>query len=351
MKVLVLSDPHVHPHKGSNQRLEDCLRVLDWACQTALERGIKEIHLLGDLFQDRQKIQVYTYQKVFDIFRKYSGDLEWKILLGNHDLWFAEKVDVSSVFPLNAIGGVTVISQPTSMEIGGRWFDWLPFTKNPLKSIEDFKDEKGDRVFYGHIALDGCLLHSFGHTSDVSVEHEGDMVKVAPSHFNQWAKVFLGHYHAAQHVTDTIEYVGSPLQLNFSEAHQTKHILVLDTDDLSVEYIENTFSPKHLILREDQLDGVDLLNNYVWIIGDLTQFDAFEMNRKLEDKQMRKLEFRAKKIHEEIGDAGDKDVSQSKFNVTDGKTLEKYVEAVGSGNLDRSRLLQVGASICEEEKR
>ena len=58
MKILVFTDLHIHPHKKSSERLEDCLNALTWAFKTAKKRKISNMVFLGDLFHDRQKIDV-----------------------------------------------------------------------------------------------------------------------------------------------------------------------------------------------------------------------------------------------------------------------------------------------------
>ena len=65
MKILIFSDIHIHPHKKSAERLNHCLEALDWAFDTAKSKGIDKIIFLGDLFHDRQKIDVLAYQKAF----------------------------------------------------------------------------------------------------------------------------------------------------------------------------------------------------------------------------------------------------------------------------------------------
>jgi DNA repair exonuclease SbcCD nuclease subunit len=303
MKVLFTADFHCHTHKNSQQRLEDGLKVLEWANETAIKHGCKTAVCIGDLFQDRQKIQVYTYQKVFETFQRYSDKLNWKLLLGNHDLWFADKWEISSVFPLRAIPNVEVISQPCSAEIDGVVFFGLPFVKNPVKAINEYfpnKDLRKNRVLCAHIAVDGAKQGSFNHTADVSVEFEGDMVKVAPEAFDGWRHVLMGHYHTAQFLDERMQYVGSPYQINFSETNHVPHLLILDTDYMTIEYVENTFSPRHLIVNESDLGTVDMVNNFVQVVGDLTKFDAFEVQRNLADEQVRSLEFRAARLKPEV---------------------------------------------------
>ena len=42
-KVLLFSDIHIHPHKRRQDRLEDCLSVLDWVFSVAKDKGVKSV--------------------------------------------------------------------------------------------------------------------------------------------------------------------------------------------------------------------------------------------------------------------------------------------------------------------
>ena len=70
-KLLIFSDVHIHPHKRSVDRLQDCLNALEWVFKTAEEQSIDHILFLGDLFHNRQRIEILTYHRAFDIFKKY----------------------------------------------------------------------------------------------------------------------------------------------------------------------------------------------------------------------------------------------------------------------------------------
>lgn len=345
MKVLLTADLHLDAHKNSYDRLHDGLRVFDWINETAIAHGCECVNFIGDLFQHRQKIQVYVYQKVFEVFQKYIGKMKWNVLVGNHDMWFAEKWDVSSVMPLNALPNVNVIYSPQSMEIGGRHFDWLPYVKNPVKAIDGFfgQNRKG-RILCAHIAVDGAKLGSAGQTSEVSVEFEGDMTKVAPEAFKGWQYVFMGHYHHAQFLDERMQYVGSPYQINFAEAGHTPHLVILDLDTMTLEYVENTFSPRHLIVNEDELAEADMANNFVQIRGDLTKFDEFEIQKSLA-KDVRSIGFQAKKLKETPSEHSE---IRERFNLAEGKTIERWIDAVGCLGLDRNELRSVGMEIVDE---
>ena len=361
MEILVFSDLHIHPHKRSAERLEDCLRVLDWSFQTALDRGIKNIVFLGDLFHDRQKIDVLTYQKTFEIFEKYLCSLEFNVilLLGNHDLWHYEKLDVSSVNPLRNLPGVRVVNKPcvTKITDGAEQFflGLLPYTHNPIEDLKVIEKEweqnvpkEQKKVLGGHISVDGAVWNvKYNTMSEVTIEHDGDMIKVGPDIFKKWDKVFLGHYHAEQKLNDKVEYVGSPLQLSFGEAFQKKHVIIFETDTGKLEYIENNFSPKHYILNQEQLDDYDLEGQFVRLeVEDISSREMSDIRQRLvESSKVSSLEIKQTQKKE---DHVVKDAKAILYK--EEEMLEKYVDQANVDNLDKSTLIKIGTAICHQSE-
>lgn len=355
MKVLIFSDIHIHCHKKSVDRLNDCIKVLDWVFETANSNNIENIIFLGDLFHERQKIDVLTYQKTFEIFEKHLINKKYKvyILLGNHDLWHNQKWDISSVNPLKNISGITVINQPEVLNLSDEYlFGFLPYTHDPIKDLqlveEKWKNKiknnnmKPPKVLGGHIAVDGAVWNTKHQTtSDVSIEHDGDMVKVGPSIFKKWDRIFLGHYHGEQKLSETVEYIGSPLQLNFGEAFQDKHILIYDLETDERKYIKNEFSPKHLIINEGELDRFSLEGNFVRMeVSDITSSEMVEIRKNLIEKNVSTMEIKQKPIKEDSIIIDAKSILQKEDEM-----LEKYIEQVNV-DLDKEKLLEIGKIIC-----
>ena len=265
-EVLLFSDIHLACHKRRVERLEDCLKVLDWVFDVAEERGITNILFGGDLFHDRQKIDVYTYQRVFEVLNKrLDGKKKLYLLLGNHDLWYNDKTSVSSVIPLSSLPGVEIISEPKRIFIAGCNWDFIPFTHDPITSLEKLSKYFSEPQYaLGHIAIDGAILHGSQY-SDVEIEHDGDMVSIGVGLFEHYIHTFLGHYHAEQKVNSKVEYIGSPLELSFGEAFQKKHIIAFNGVSKKKTYISNDFSPKHLVISIKDKDKYDLEGNFVKI--------------------------------------------------------------------------------------
>ncbi len=347
MKVLITSDLHIHPHKKSSERLQDCLNALDWLFATAIENKINKILFLGDLFHDRQRIDVPTYQKTFEIFEKYlsKGLFDIFLLLGNHDLWHFDKWDISSVFPLRSIKGVHVIDKPCTVNIDGFDVSFLPYTHDPASDLKLVNNDSEFKLLCGHVAIDGALWNSSGTTADVSIEQDGEMVKVDTSVFSGWDQVFLGHYHAQQKLKRNIEYVGSPLQLNFGEASQQKHIIIYDLEKHTKEYIINDFSPIHLIVSEKDLGKHNLKSNFLRVmVDDISKSEVIELRNDLQKKLVASLEIKQidKKIEEqEMMIEGAKAIL---FN--ESEMLNKYIAQDKTIELDKDKLLGIGKLIC-----
>jgi len=346
--VLLFSDLHLHPHKRSNDRLEHCLQALEWVFQTAKQKQIKSILFGGDLFHDRQKIEVYTYQKAFEVFKKWctNGDFTLYLLLGNHDLWYNDRTSVSSVIPLSALKDVVIISEPCRLNIEGCTWDFIPYTHNPIATIEQLKQLDGKPEYaLGHIALDGAILHGT-QTADVAIEHDGDMIPVSSAIFNDYKHTFLGHYHAEQQVTQKVEYIGSPLQLSFGEAFQTKHIICFNGKTGEKEYIENNFSPKHLVINIEEREKYDLNGNYVQFkVSNVGATDLISMKKEiLAGSNLASLEIKQQKkvIAEHV-------IQDAKAILYKGdEMLQKYADQVGHEGLDLQKLIEIGKKICQK---
>ena len=342
-KSLIFSDLHCHNHKDKNDRLQDCVQVLDWIFATAKKHSCKYIFFLGDLFHERAKIDVLNYLKTFESFMRHAADFEVILLVGNHDMYHKERWDVNSVKPLSAFPNIKIIESPTTTEIDGRRIDWLPHSDNPLKYLEDFPNKRD--ILFAHLAVHGAMMNTcHGIKADVIIEHDHEMIPVDKHVFGGWHHVFLGHYHGAQKLADHIEYVGSPLQLSFGEAFQQKHIILFDLETSEKQYIINEFSPKHFIVSPTDIENetYDLKNHFVRVaVEDLGKKDLIDLQRKI-IKELCPLSLDLKQVEKKLDDA--LVISDAKAILNDTKKmLEQYVNDKGlPTGLNREKLLKIG---------
>lgn len=360
-KALIWSDLHIHNHKDRVDRLQDCIKVLNWVFDEAAKNDCAFIFFLGDLFHERDKIDVRNYLKTFEVFMKHmiydAADRDMYLLVGNHDMYHKERWDVNSIKPLSAIPRVHIVETPQRMLLGGRQIDWMPHTENPVKELAELKAENGGAgdILFGHMSVDGALLNlCYGTKSDVIVEYDNDMVAVDSKVFDEWQMTFLGHYHGAQMIGDKVEYVGSPLQLTFGEAFQEKHLIVLDLDTLEKKYIVNTFSPQHLIVNTEDVknEAYNLDNSFVRLVTEsMSNKDLIDLKRtisqsyKILSLDSKPLEKKVEEDHLVIEGA-----RTALLNIQD--MLEKYVKERGvPEGLDKSKLLTAGKRCLQKTVR
>jgi len=350
-KFLLFSDAHVHAHKKSQERLKDCINALEWVFQTAVDRNVDAVLFGGDLLHDRQRIDSLTYNQIFNVLEKYqNSNFKVYLLLGNHDLWFSTNLSVSSVRPFKALNNYEVIDSTLSKDICGVNWHFMPYTHEPIAELEKLRKDIKNSYLLGHLAIDGAKLNSSGSISDVIIEHDGDMVAVGKDLFHSYKRAFFGHYHSAQKLTPTIEYIGSPLELSFGEAGEKKHIIILDSNTNELEYIENTFSPRHLYIKESEVQNIDpqeLKNNFVCLISEGT--DQHETKKNM-NKVIAELGASAVQVKKQTTQVDAHAITDAKVLLENkDKLLEKYVEQIQETKLDRKRLLEIGNLIIREQ--
>ena len=350
-KFLLFSDIHVHAHKKSQDRLQDCIKALEWVFETAVQKNVDAVLFGGDLLHDRQKIDSLTYNQIFNVLEKYQ-DKKFKtyLLLGNHDLWYATNWSVSSVRPFKALNNFEVIDETVSKDISGVNWHFIPYTHSPVEELEKVKNQVKNSYLIGHLAIDGAKLNSAGSIADVIIEHDGDMVVVGRDLFSAYKRAFFGHYHSWQKLTPTVEYIGSPLQLSFGEAGDKKFILLLDSDKDEIEYIENTFSPKHIYLAEKDLDNCqveDLQKNFVCLISEQTDQHETKKNMLKVIEQMGAETVQVKK---QVKQQEQHAITDAKLLLEDqDKLLQRYIDQIIDLKLDKNILLEIGNSIVREQ--
>ena len=357
MKFLLSADLHLYLHKKSADRLQDCLNVLDWIFRTATAKSVDHVIIAGDLFHDRYKIDVPTYQLAFETFQKHceSGAFQTWLLIGNHDMWFANKGDFSSVVPLGGLPNVTIINKPCVKSIGKINVAFIPYTSDVIGSLKalDASSSSSAEILVGHLAIDGACLNPYARTrSEVMVENDGEMVRVDAKIFAKYKQVFLGHYHSSQTLNGNVEYLGSPLQLNFGEAFQEKHVVIYDTDSDMKEYVVNNFSPKHFIIKQSEADQYPLSGNFLKLLPEHGKYmDVIEVRKEFMERHGAKT-FEIKPLQKDEDEAGivvenAKALLADEYEITR-QYIEECEKAGTLGQLQKDKLLRLSEKVIRE---
>lgn len=207
-KAMMFTDIHFGLRGNSIQHNELCLEYIDWMIEECKKQGITDCLFLGDYFHNRAVINVSTLnyglrglQKLNDYF-----DNVW-FLVGNHDMYYRQKRDVTSVKFAENFPNIHLISEIT--EIKDCLF--LPFlVGDEWKELE----MKSAKYVFGHLELPGYKLNSLVEMPDHGKENEKT--------FSKCEYVFSGHFHKRQYKTldagAQIHYIGNTFPHNFNDA-------------------------------------------------------------------------------------------------------------------------------------
>ena len=234
-KISVISDLHIGSHCDSPVWHKTTLDFAYWLKDTLLQHNIKDIVILGDVFNNRNEISVITLNiipKFFNILK----DFNIIITVGNHDCYYNNRSDVHSVGSLAGWENITVIEKSTTVTLFNKIITFCPWETK-------IKDIPQSDIILGHFEIESFkmsnrqICNSGWKTQDV---------------LNKSKLIISGHFHimeARKYKEGEILYIGCPYELNWNDYLSPKGIYILDLITNEYKFIENLISPKHYKIR------------------------------------------------------------------------------------------------------
>lgn len=273
---------------GSSHFAKFFNRFFDKLYAYMLENGITQIYQLGDLFDQRQQLNLKTFYQCkphwFDPLEEYGFTMH--TLIGNHDITLRESLEINTqesvLQQYIRTGAVKVYKEPTFHKVDDHVsFDIIPWicTENK-ESVREFISRKNPADFcLGHFEINGACMYK----GIQSTGHDG----LPTNMFEKYEGVLSGHYHTRSflEIGDTgklINYIGTPYELTWMDAHDQRGFTVLDTEKRTLEFIPTTetmfrkvyYRGENPIVEEHEVTG-----KFVKLIvekkGDLYQYDSF----------------------------------------------------------------------------
>jgi hypothetical protein len=259
-KIALISDIHFGCRNNSETYLEIIKKLfLETLLSTLNEHEINDVRILGDLFDCRNNINVRTLTVAMDVFRWYKinkPNIKFKILLGNHDIYYKNRIDVNSVDCLRHIGNVEIIDKVTIETINSKkiiTYPWL--VPNSNEHVHFISTSSNDIIY------DLCLGHFEVRGFEIS-KGTFDTENLPISSFKNFKKVFTGHYHL-RNTIENVSYLGCPFQQNWGDYGDDKGITIWDVDEEKQIFIKNEASPKFIkvIIDDIQNKNMSILKN------------------------------------------------------------------------------------------
>lgn len=180
---------------------------------------------LGDTTDDRQHIGLQTLDAVIAGIAAFPvAKYNFKII-GNHEQYYKTN-EISTHRLYSPYFNVTSHHGRVRLD-DGTCLLLCSFTEDTQTTVAWLETQKNERktILFGHFQFCGCSLNS-GTAKD----------GIPKESFEFADAILLGHIHKPQS-KGNIHYVGSPFQQNFGESHEKKRVAIVNTYDLSIEWI------------------------------------------------------------------------------------------------------------------
>jgi DNA repair exonuclease SbcCD nuclease subunit len=252
-KVALISDIHFGARKNNTSFLESMLNFFKNEFIPHLNKNdITDIYILGDFFDSREAINVKVKDSIHSLFKNDLKDFNITMLLGNHDIFYRNTLDVNSLKFIGEFDNVTIIDKPTGKMIGDKNVLLVPWQIDDSILSSDVSEYD---VCFGHFDINGFYLNK-------TTIFEGGF---SPSFFfDNFKMTFSGHFHLydEQSIGDSkIIYLGSPYHLNRSDIDTDKGFIILDTDNLTYERVLSQNTIKYIVnvwpnkLTKEEVEG------------------------------------------------------------------------------------------------
>ncbi len=201
-KAIVFTDIHFGLKHNSKDHNSDCLDFIDWMIEEAAKKNCKTCIFMGDWSHHRSNISLLTLDYTMKALRKLNNYFDKTyILVGNHDLFYRERRDISSMVITSEFTNIVLVD--SVMEIGNvALIPWL--VEDEWKKVQNIKS----KYLFGHLELPGFKMNA-----QVEMPDHGELNS---EHFPHQDLVFSGHFHKRQ-TTGKITYIGNPFGHNFSD--------------------------------------------------------------------------------------------------------------------------------------
>lgn len=333
-RAIVFGDIHFGEKGNEKRHNEDCLKFLDWAIAKAIEIKADKIIFIGDWNHQRNSLRVDTMGYSRNGLKKLNEcGIPVLFLLGNHDLFYKDSRDVSSVDPYG-FTNITFIDDITKID-NVLFCPWL-LTKEQKEIKKELKDVS---YVFGHFEIPHFLMNSL-----VEYKGEGQLKIEDFDDIEYWA--FSGHFHKRQ-CKGKMFYIGNCFPHNFNDVwDDDRGIMILNWGE-NPEFVSFPNAPRYRDINlseflEDMENYVDE-NTFIKITPDI-QLSYEEYNIIVEtiknNFNPRKIEIRSTNIFSQI----DNETKLDSFKSVD-EIVSEGINTIESNTIDKDKLKTIYFSI------
>ena len=246
-------------------------------------------------------------------------------IVGNHDTYYKNTVEVNSVeqlFDINGDSPIVAYSNASTLELpDGYKVDMIPWiNKDNTDDVMSFIDSSDSSVAWGHFDLAGFEMHKGVN----SMYHS-----MSPKFLDKYDTVYSGHFHTKSD-NGHIFYLGNTYEINWSDYNDNRGFHIFDTETLECDQILNPYK-LHVKVNYNEDDKDNQLNaDYEGqivklIVTDKKDFAHFNLLVEKIERESETLTI--------VEDHGLLSTEQVEFDTENTiTTLNKYVEGMNIDN-------------------
>lgn len=261
-RIWILGDMHLGVRSSSLEWLEMMKDFYDNQFIPTLIENYQEGDILvqvGDAFDNRQSINIRVLHYAVNLFERLGEILPVHVIAGNHDIWAKKSNEVTSIDSLKWIPNVAVYKEPKTFNWGDKEVLLMPWRRDTEHERETLEEFPNSNIVFCHSEVRGIKLN----------KKVDNFHGVEASTYDRFDAVYSGHIHYRQR-RGKLRMVGTPYELTRSDMDNTKGFDLVNLEDMSETFFENTISPKFVKFYLTQLYNVTLgefkdaiKNNYV----------------------------------------------------------------------------------------